>query len=58
MTVEYNTRKLAQSIKRYFEINDKATEVLIFKGRKRIPVKRSLVVKPEFFSMFKRAYER
>lgn len=58
MTVEYNTRKLAQSIKKYFEINNKATEVLIFKGRKRIPVKRSLVVKPEFFSMFKKAYER
>ena len=34
------------------------SSVLIFKGRKRIPVKRSLVVKPEFFSMFKRAYER
>ena len=58
MTTEYNTRRLAYAIKRYFEVNEKAWEVLIFKGRKRIPIKRSLVLKPEFFAFFKKAYER
>ena len=58
MTTEYNTRRLAYAIKRYFEVNEKAWEVLIFKGRKRIPIKRTLVVKPEFFAFFKKAYER
>ncbi len=58
MTTEYNTRRLAYVIKRYFEVNERAWEVLIFKGRKRIPIKRSLVLKPEFFAYFKRAYER
>jgi len=55
---QYNTRRLAYAIKRYFEVNEKAWEVLIFKGRKRIPIKRTLVVKPEFFAFFKKAYER
>lgn len=58
MTTDYNTRRLAYAIKRYFEINEKAWEVLIFKGRKRIPIKRSLALKPEFFTFFKKAYER
>ncbi len=58
LTIEYNTRHLAYAIKRYFEMNEKAWEVLIFKGHKRIPIKRSLVIKPEFFTFFKKAYER
>ena len=32
LTIEYNTRSLAFAIKRYFEINQEAIEVLIFKG--------------------------
>ena len=31
--LDYNTRSLAFDIKRYFEINEKAVEVLIFKGK-------------------------
>lgn len=58
MTTDYNTRRLAHAIKRYFEINDKAWEVLIFKGHKRIPIKRSLALKPEFFTFFRKAYEQ
>ena len=58
MTREYNTRRLAYAIKRYFEINEKAVEVLIFKGGKRISVKRPMVVGETFFPMFKKAYER
>ena len=52
MTTEYNTRRLAYAIKRYFEVNEKAWEILIFKGRKRIPIKRTLALKPEFFAFF------
>lgn len=58
MTRVYNTRRLAYAIKRYFEINEKAVEVLIFKGGKHISVKRPMVVGETFFLMFKKAYER
>ena len=58
MTTDYNTRRLAYAIKSYFEINDKAKEILIFKGLKRIPIKRTLAFKSEFFSYFKKAYEQ
>ena len=58
MTTEYNTRQLAFAIKRYFETNDKALEVLIFKGHKRIPIIRSIVNNRHFFAIFKKAYER
>lgn len=58
MTRDYNTRRLAYAIKRYFEINDKAVEVLIFKGGKHISVKRPMVTGETFFPMFKKAYER
>jgi len=58
ITTEYNTRRLAYAIKRYFETNNKALEVLIFKGHKRIPINRSLATNHDFFPLFKKAYER
>lgn len=58
MTREYSTRKLALAIKQYFEVNEKAFEVLVFKGHKRISVNRSLVSNHHFPSIFKKAYER
>ena len=58
MTREYNTRLLALAIKRYFEVNEKAFEVLIFKGHKRISVNRALVSNRHFPSFFKKTYER
>ena len=58
MTTEYNTRRLALAIKKYFESNEKAIEVLVFKGRKRIAVSRTLVNNHHFFAFFKKAYER
>lgn len=58
MTREYNTRHLANSIKRYFEINNYAVEVLIFKGGKHISVKRVIAIRDDFFSKFKKVYER
>lgn len=58
MITEYNTRSLAFDIKRYFEVNRNASEVLIFKGRKRISVNRLMVSDGAFLFMFKRIYER
>ena len=51
-------RKLALAIKQYFEVNEKAFEVLVFKSHKRISVNRSLVSNHHFPSIFKKAYER
>ena len=58
MTTEYNTRQLALSIKKYFEVNKKAIEVMIFKGGKRIIVKRALAANSDFLRMFIKVYER
>jgi hypothetical protein len=58
MTTEYSTRSLAYDLKRYFETNSKAIEVLIFRGRKRISVSRFMASNPAFFRMFKKNYER
>ena len=58
MTREYNTRSLAYAIKRYFEINDNAIEVLVIRGHKRISVKRAMAISDTFFAMFRKAYER
>ena len=58
MTRDYNTRSLAFDIKQYFQVNENAVEVLIFKGGKRISVTRFLIKNPSFFRMFKSRYER
>ena len=58
MTTGYNTRRLALAIKRYFEINEKAIEIMIFKGGKRILVKRALAKNNNFLRMFIKLYER
>ena len=58
LTIEYNTRSLAFAINKYFEVNPKAIEVLVFKGRKQISVNRSMATKPDFFFTFKRLYEK
>ena len=48
LTVDYNTRSLAFAINRYFEVNSKAIEVLVFKGHKQISVNRSMATKDDF----------
>ena len=58
MAGNYNTRSLACEIKHYFEINENAIEVLVFKGRKRIAISRFLVKNPSYFRIFKNKYER
>ena len=58
LTIDYNTRSLAFAINKYFEVNEKALELLIFKGRKKLSVNRSMATKPDFLLTFKRLYER
>lgn len=58
MQLDYNTRSLAFSIKRYFEINEKAVEVLVFKGRKHFSIRRVTTTRSDFMSLFKKLYER
>lgn len=58
LTIEYNTRSLAFAIKRYFEINQEAIEVLIFKGGKHISVDRTIAMRDGFLFRFKKIYER
>lgn len=58
MTREYNTRSLVFAIEKYFEVSEKALEVLIFKGGKHISVKRNMASDPAFLPKFKRIYER
>ena len=58
MQTDYNARLLASDIKTYFETNQDAIEVLIFKGNKNITVKRGLACNPRFNRIFRRLYER
>ena len=56
LTVDYNPSSLARSIKRYFERNDAALEVLIFKGKKTISVTRDLTLSHDFYRIFMKRY--
>lgn len=58
MVVDYNPRLLASDIKGYFETNRDAIEVLIFKGKKILPVNRSEVLSPHFNRIFRKRYEK
>ena len=58
MTVDYNARLLASDIKSYFETNQDALEVLIFKGKKVLPVNRIQVQSRDFNRVFRRRYEK
>lgn len=58
MQTEYSTRLLTSDIKKYFEVNKSAIEVLIFKGRKRLSINRRLTVNPAFYSVLKKVYEK
>ena len=58
MITEYNTRSLVFDIKKYFETSKNATEVLIFKGKKRISVNRMMANDGAFLHRFIKIYER
>lgn len=56
MATTYNGRLLATQIKRYFELNPLASEVLIFKGGQAISVKRGYALDKLFVLSFSRKY--
>ncbi len=58
MLTDYNARLLASDIKTYFETNQDALEVLIFKGKKVLPVNRIQVQSPDFNRVFRKRYEK
>ena len=58
MTVDYKARLLASDIKSYFETNQDALEVLIFKGKKAISINRDLTLSPQFHKLIRRRYEK
>ena len=58
MTTNYNARLLSSEIKAYFEANEQAVEVLIFKGKKSISISRWQVEAPRFNRLFRKKYEK
>jgi len=58
MTVDYNPGPLARSIKRYFESNPYAREVLVYKGKKQISITRKSLEDTNFFRTFIRRYTK
>ena len=58
LMVNYKASLLAFSIKHYFEQNKNAIEVLIFKGRKHISVKRNMAKSRQFLTTFRKLYEQ
>jgi hypothetical protein len=58
MTADYNPGTLARSIKRYFELNPYAREVLVYKGKKHISVTRKSLETTNFFRTFIRRYAK
>lgn len=58
MHADYGTRKLTSDIKKYFERNPEAIEVLIFKGSKSISVNRRFTQSTRFYAEFKKMYEK
>ena len=55
---QYSPRLMAKQIGKFFHENPSALEVLIFKGRKAISVKRKWVESPDFFATFRRLYDK
>jgi len=58
MTADYNPGTLVRSIKRFFELNPHAREVLVYKGKKEISVTRKSLDDVNFFRTFIRRYAK
>ena len=56
MATSYNSRLLATQIQRYFQLNPTASEILIFKGRQAISIKRGYALNKMFVLSFSRKY--
>ncbi len=55
---KYNPSLMATQIRRYFQVNTMASEVLVYKGRKSISVIRRWSEHPDFIEAFRRQYEK
>ena len=55
---DYNVRNLTLEIKRYFESNADAFEVLIFTGRKEISIKRNIATSRGFLKMMMKSFRK
>ena len=58
MTSDYNSRNLAKNIKRYFEHNSNAVEVLIMKGARSISVNREDTIGASYVKNFMMKYKQ
>ena len=58
IATDYDSRLLASDIKAYFEINEEAVEVLIFKGKKLISIDRAFTNSPQYHRLFRKRYEK
>ena len=58
MATDYNATALARCIKKYFELNPLAMEVMLFKGAKVIVVTRRTVTDMMFFNTFTKKYSK
>ena len=56
MSSNYNPRRLGEAIRHYFE-NPRAAEVIIFKGKREISIKRNDISK-DFIKFFIRVYTK
>ena len=56
LTTRYNGGLLAVQIKSYFEQNDQALEVLIFKGKDLLSIKRRFVFQKNFVRKFRKEF--
>ena len=52
----YNPRLMASQIKKYFDTNSLAVEVLVYKGRKAISVTRRFTENPLYLFLFRQKY--
>ena len=57
VVTNYNGRLLASDIRKYFEANTEALEVLILKGKKKITISRRFALSRMFHRHFRRIYE-
>ena len=56
MSTRYNGGLLAVQIKRFFEQNSQALEVLVFKGKFLLSIKRSFVFQKDFIRKFRKEF--
>ena len=58
LVCNYNVRNLTLEIKRYFESNNNAFEILIFTGKKEISIKRNIATSKGFLKMMMNSFSK